>query len=102
MQLYFKCLKVYTYSKLVNCYRALNALVRIKELRSMHLSTVNKVSTHIQTQTKKLLKLSSEEGRFNHCQKQVTERSKGKVTYNYSDYFIKRNANCLLWSFIRA
>lgn len=100
MQLYFKCLKAYAYSKLVNYYRALNALVRIKELKSMHLSTVNKASTHIQRQ-KKLLKLSSEEGKFNHWQTQITERRKGKVTYNYSEYFIKGNANCLLWSFIR-
>lgn len=56
MQLYFKCLKAYAYSKLVNYYRALNALVRIKELKSMHLSTVNKASTHIQTQTQKNFK----------------------------------------------
>lgn len=102
MQLYFKCLKAYAYSKLVNYYRALNALVRIKELKSMHLSMVNKASTHIHTQTKKLLKLSSEDGKFNHCQKQITERRKGKVTYNYSEYFIKGKGNCLPWSFIRA
>lgn len=74
MQLYFKCLKAYAYSKLGNYYRALNALVRIKELKSMHLSTVNKASMHT---NKNLLKLSSEEGRFNHCQKEIAERRKG-------------------------
>lgn len=52
MQLYFKYLKAYAYSKLVNYHKALNALVRIKELKIMHLSTVNKASMHIQTWTK--------------------------------------------------
>lgn len=50
---------------------------------------------------KKLLKLSSEDGRFNHSQKHITKRRKEKVTYNYSEYFIKGNVNYLLWSFIR-
>lgn len=52
MQLYFKYLKAYAYSKLLNYHKALNALVRKKELKSMHLSTVNKASMHIQTRTK--------------------------------------------------
>lgn len=49
MQLYFKCLKAYAYSKLVNYHRALNALIRIKELKSIHLSIVNKASKHAHT-----------------------------------------------------
>lgn len=52
MQLYFKDLKAYAHSKPVNYHKALNALVRIKELKSMHLSTVNKASMHMQTLTK--------------------------------------------------
>lgn len=52
MQLYFKYLKAYAYSKLVNDHKALDAPVRIKELKSMHFSTVNKASMHIQTQIK--------------------------------------------------